>query len=88
MNCSFWVLLVGFIWLLNELGILSWGHSWPLYLIAVGVMMFFKRSMYSDYPGGYPVPPVGPPTTAPVTSTAIVPADTRSEQGHDAREGR
>jgi B-box zinc finger len=88
-NCSFWVLLTGFIWLLDELRILSWGHSWPLYLIAVGVMMFFKRTMLSDYPMGYPSgQPFSPPTAAPVTSTAIVPADSRSLQGHDAQEGR
>ncbi len=46
---AFWVVLVGVIWLLDVLGILSWSRSWPLFLIAGGVMLLFKRSFHCGY---------------------------------------
>lgn len=42
---SFWVILVGVIWLLDVLHILSWSHSWPLFLIGAGVAQLFRHAM-------------------------------------------
>jgi hypothetical protein len=80
-NSSVWVTLSGVLWLLDSLRILSWSHSWPVYLIAVGVLMLFKRTGYSGagyggYPGydpatGQPWPRPAAPASAP--GTAIVP---------------
>jgi hypothetical protein len=49
LHCSFWVVLVGVMWLLDVLDILSWSRSWPLFLIAAGVMLLFKRTMHGGY---------------------------------------
>jgi B-box zinc finger len=68
-SSSIWILLTGVIWLLDESGILSWGRSWPIYMIAAGVIMFFKRTAYSGYP---PYPPPSAPPVAPVTPTSMV----------------
>jgi B-box zinc finger len=88
LRSSFWVLFIGFVWLLDALYILSWSHSWPLFLIAGGVMLFFKHAFYGGYtPGGYgPYPgrPETPPPTPSVTTTAIVPTHDHT----DNQEGR
>jgi hypothetical protein len=86
-RCSFWVAITGVIWLLDELHILSWSHSWPLYLIGAGLMMFLRRSTYPGYGYGYPPPVAPPPPTAPVTSTEIVPSTPQSPSSSD-QEGR
>jgi TM2 domain-containing membrane protein YozV len=82
---SMWIVLTGILWLLNSLGILSWEHSWPLYLIAGGLTLFFRRTMFGGYgaggygpagSGAYPGYPYPPPTVPPAPSaatTAIVP---------------
>jgi len=78
---AFWVILTGVIWLLDELHILTWAHSWPIYMIAAGVMMVFRRSIYPGYGyGAYgppPIPPVppSPPSAPAVTSTELAPRD-------------
>ena len=88
LSSSFWVILTGFIWLLASLHILSWERSWPLYLIAAGVIMLFRRTLYPGYGYGY-APPAGPAAqpAAPVTTTSLVPADPHAEPG-DTRPGR
>jgi hypothetical protein len=88
-NSSIWVALVGFLWLLDALRILSWGHSWPLYMIVGGVMLFFKRTVYPGYgymppPAG---PPAGPPPAAPPTAM-IVQTEPHPQPGTDDQEGR
>jgi len=92
---AFWMILVGFIWLLNDLHILSWGHSWPLFMIAAGLMMFFRRTLYpgygfGQYPGQYPGQPGAPPAapTPPVTSTELAPSDRHTQPGNEDQEGR
>ena len=71
---AFWVVLVGVMWLLDVLGILSWSHSWPLFLIAAGLMQIFKRSLHSGYsyagyaPGGNAASP-GASSSAPTETT-------------------
>jgi hypothetical protein len=86
-NSSVWVALVGMIWLLNSLHILSWSHSWPIYLIAVGLLSVFKRTMYGGY-GSYGPPPAQPPAAPPVTTTEIVPTTPSSASSSDGQEGR
>jgi hypothetical protein len=88
---SFWVILTGFIWLLDALHILSWGRSWPLYIVGAGLMAIFRRT---SYPGGYGygyVPPAGVPAqppTPPATSTGLVPTDPSAHPPADTQEGR
>lgn len=58
------LLLVGALALLNQADILSWGKSWPFYLILAGVFALAERAaLASDdgipptpYPGGYQAP--------------------------------
>ena len=90
---SVWLVLIGVLLLLNTLGVLLWAHSWPLLLIAGGVLMIFRRTVFS--PGFGPTPPYGvpptPPTptpTGPVTTTEIVPVDPAHFTRDDHEEGR
>jgi hypothetical protein len=81
---SIWVILVGVMFFLSTFNILSWGHSWPLFIIVAGLMTIFERTAYSaaaasSYP--YPQPPQAPPAPPEVTNTSIVPSQ------HD-QEGR
>jgi hypothetical protein len=79
LNGAIWVMLFGVLWLLNSLGVLSWAHSWPIYMIAAGVLMIFRRTAFNGYgPGSayaHPQQPAAPSTAAPATTTEIVPVD-------------
>ena len=100
MRSAFWVVLTGVVWLLDVFGILSWSRSWPLFLIAAGVMLLFKRTRFGGpcaYPyGASPSQPGGAPSEAPVPGSEAVPSEpahgsTGSDSGnglHDDREGR
>jgi TM2 domain-containing membrane protein YozV len=84
-SSAIWVLLTGVIWLLDEAGILTWSRSWPIYLIAAGVIMFFKRTGYSGYPM-YPPPvapvsPVAPVATTEMIQTAPPPTGRNDQEG-------
>ncbi|QNI37448.1 B-box zinc finger protein [Edaphobacter albus] len=68
---SIWVILVGVLFLLSSFDILSWGRSWPLFIIVAGVMILAEKTMYNPASGAPVYPPV-PPATPPV-STSIVP---------------
>ncbi len=50
------LLMVGVIALLAQAHILSWGKSWPLYLILWGVLMLAERAALAAE-GGYPPGP-------------------------------
>jgi hypothetical protein len=89
---SFWVFLTGIIWLLDVFGILSWGHSWPLFIIGAGLMHLFRSAMasrptpnaspYAAYPySGYPNTP---PPAPPVATTAMVQSEPHSHSGDTA----
>jgi hypothetical protein len=81
---SVWVILVGVIFLLATFDILSWGHSWPLFIIVAGLMTLLERAAYSHAtPAGYPYPPPHPPepNQPPATPTSIVPADRHDREG-------
>jgi B-box zinc finger len=97
-----WLGLVGLLFLLDDFGILSWGHSWPLFIILAGVMAVFKRAAYSavaaapynpQYPFSAPPTPPAPPAPAESAATSIVPhttdeTDLRSHNHTDDQEGR
>lgn len=85
-NNSIWVLITGVIWLLDEVGILSWSRSWPIYLIVAGVVMFFKQATYSGYPP-YPPPAAPIPPVAPVATTEMI-QTTPPQTGSNDQEGR
>ena len=79
---SIWIVLIGVLFLLDSLDILSWGHSWPVIIIVAGLMAIFQRASYSaamaaTYP--YPAPPVSPPPPDPGTS--IVPSTQHDQEG-------
>jgi hypothetical protein len=57
------LLLVGVIALLAQAHVLSWGKSWPLFLILAGVLLLAERAALS-FDGGYP--PAGYQGTAPI----------------------
>jgi len=74
---SVWVILVGVMFLLSNFGILSWGRSWPLFIIVAGLMTFFERTAYSSATApGYPAqqPWQTPPPAS--SSTSVVPPST------------
>jgi hypothetical protein len=86
LNSSFWVVLVGVIWLLDSLGILPFRASWPLFLIAAGVAALFRRIPWHPYP---PQPAAPVPASPPVTSTELAPPApidphaAHTQSGHD-----
>ena len=76
------LLLVGVIALLAQADILSWGQSWPLFLILAGLLLLAERAALAGE--GYPPPPGTPwqnanpatgQTVQPTPGTAIVPAE-------------
>jgi hypothetical protein len=88
-HSAFWVVLVGVIWLLDVLGILSWRRSWPLFLIAGGVMLLFKRSFhggygFAGYESGGKGAGSGQPGSAPPEPPVPVREAVPSEPSHDA----
>ena len=97
-RCSFWVILTGVIWLLDVLGILSWDRSWPIFVIAAGVMLLFKRTFHGGYgccgvgtgqPGSAPAtPPVRDSETAPGEPAQDSSGSDSGNGLHNDREGR
>ena len=64
---SVWIILVGVLFLLSTFNILSWGRSWPLFIIVAGLMTFFERTAYSSAATPvYPAPPAAPPPRDPL----------------------
>lgn len=70
---SVWVVLVGVMFLLSSFDILSWGKSWPLFIIVAGVMILAEKSLYNpaSVPPAYPVPPAAAP---PAPASAVPPS--------------
>ena len=62
-----YVLLVGALALLNQMDIISWGKSWPFFLILEGLLQVSERAILA-LDGGHQPPPVGTPPTAAYTS--------------------
>jgi hypothetical protein len=86
---SIWVILVGVMFLLSSFNILSWGKSWPLFIIVAGLMTFFERTAYNSATVA-PAYPVAPPAASPppATSTSIVPTTPHDDSGQYNQEGR
>ncbi len=88
---SIWIVLVGFLFLLDTFDILSWSHSWPLFIIIAGLMTIFERSTYSAAASAtpFPYPPyaaAGPSApssgpAAPSSTTSVVPTAAHNEEG-------
>jgi hypothetical protein len=77
---SIWVTLVGVLFLLDSFDILSWGHSWPLFIIVAGLMAVFQRSSFHPVATPYPYPAPPPPATPAAPLTSIVPS---TQHDHD-----
>ena len=83
-----WIVLVGVLFLLDTFGILSWGRSWPLFIIVGGLVTIFERTSYTATPigpsyryGTGAAPGAPPPTEAgsssPSSATEIRAAEPR-----------
>jgi hypothetical protein len=89
LRSSVWVILVGVMFLLSNFHILSWGRSWPLFIILAGLMTFFERTAFNS--AAQPAYPAQPYTPAPPasSSTSIVPSSTLEETpNQNNQEGR
>ncbi len=87
------LLLVGITALLNQWDILSFGRSWPLYLILFGVMSLAERAALSQAQMDAFDPITGQPRTPDATiyggpGSSIVPASSSSAPGPDSGTGR
>ncbi len=81
---SVWIILVGVLFLLDSFNILSWGHSWPVFIIVAGLMAIFQRTSYSSAmatPYPYPAPPPTSPPPPQDTGTSIVPSTQHDQEG-------
>jgi TM2 domain-containing membrane protein YozV len=84
-----WIALVGVMFLLQDFNILSWGHSWPLFIIVAGLMTIIQRAAYSNAAyAGYPYQPPAPPAPPPAASTSIVPVTSHETDADTNQEGR
>jgi hypothetical protein len=95
------LLMFGVTALLHEWHILSFGQSWPLYLVLAGVLALAERAafetpdpsqmppQYPPYAGGYPPqqPPPSGWTTPSSPGTGIVPAPPSDIAHTDRTEG-
>ena len=64
------LILVGITALLNQWGVLSFGRSWPLYLILAGILGLAERAAIAAAP-----PPLPPPYPGTYAASALTPAD-------------
>jgi len=80
---SIWVVLVGVLFLLDSFDILSWAHSWPLFLVAAGLIAIFRRVSYPSASYPYPTAPYAAPPApaAAAPSTSIVPSTQHDQEG-------
>jgi hypothetical protein len=85
---SIWVILVGVMFLLSSFNILSWGSSWPLFIIVAGVMILAEKTLYSpdSVPPAYPAAPFTPvPPTQPVSSATPTVDQTQNQSNQEGR---
>ncbi len=85
LQSSVWIVLVGILFLLDTLNILSWGRSWPLFIIVGGVMAFVQRSASAAAVQQIPFPSYGSPTSQ--APPAPVPAEPGTDLISRDREG-
>ncbi len=86
---SIWVILVGVMFLLSSFDILSWGRSWPLFIIVAGIMILAEKTIYNpaSMPPAYPVPPV-PPVVPPAPPASNAANSQDHSSGQSNQEGR
>lgn len=81
-----WIVLVGVLFLLDTFHLLSWGRSWPLFIIVGGVMTFFERTVYAAVaPAQYAYVPPGVPVTPETPSaaaTGVVSSSSQDREGN------
>jgi hypothetical protein len=87
------LLLLGITALLNQWDVLSFGRSWPLYLILFGVMSLAERAALSQAQMDAFDPITGQPRSPDSTiyggpGQSIVPASSSTAPGPDAGAGR
>ena len=87
-----WIILVGVLFLLDTAHILSWGRSWPLLIIAAGLMAVFQRATFSavaasannpyanPYAASY-APPPPPESKSSSGPPSVVPSSPSDEEG-------
>ncbi|MBS1823487.1 MAG: hypothetical protein JST61_16200 [Acidobacteria bacterium] len=86
---SIWVILVGVMFFLADFHILSFGRSWPLFIIVAGLLVLAEKTVYSSVatPAYPPVPPYQAPPAASTTSAAPT-AATEEPPNQNNQEGR
>lgn len=64
---TLWIALLGVLFLLDGLNILSWRHSWPFLIILPGVLALLRRAFDQALASSYvaPVIPVNSPNSSP-----------------------
>ncbi|HZY61450.1 MAG TPA: B-box zinc finger protein [Edaphobacter sp.] len=81
---AIWIILVGVLFLLDSAHILSWGRSWPLFIIVAGLMAIFQRASfsaaaaasYNPYANPYAAPSAPPQEPKPSSGPpSIIPHD-------------
>lgn len=82
---SVWIILVGVLFFLNQVHVLTWGHSWPIFLIVVGLLAIAERAAYSDAAAAqYYTQPAAPGTSAAAPAgTPIVPSSGTDSVDHE-----
>lgn len=80
---SVWLVLIGVLFFLNELRVLSWGHSWPVFLIVIGLLAIAERAAYSDAQATQFYAQPSTAAAAPGATTTIPATDStdRTEEG-------
>lgn len=84
---SIWLVLLGVLFLFSELHILSWHRSWPLILIAAGVMALLERAAWTNASFGYVARSTGSPSSVPPASTSVSVVPAADPTDHDAQKG-
>ena len=89
LRSAIWVTLVGVLFFLDTFNILSWNHSWPLFIIVAGLIAILDRSAanaaasqqfgYANYPPSGSTPS-SPGQTA-STGASIIPTTSHDEEG-------
>ncbi len=84
---SIWITLVGVLFLLDTFDILSWGRSWPLFIIVGGLMTFLERTTIRPAAPAYPYPgapgPYPPPAAQANPAATPTPSTTHDNTGNN-----
>ena len=70
LRAAVWLLMIGVLFLLDGFRVLYWSHSWPLLIIAAGVMMLLRRVPVTTAAPSYPYTAPAYPEPYPPASEA------------------